>query len=195
MSNTTSESSALMSEDNTDLSSPKKLVLFHQFRSHFNEWVFGPIDRLICSRDALIGFIFMTCAIDYLAGFLFGESTEGHVKKAFTGFIDKHFLPGIYDADELYDSLRNGLVHMFTIKNKTYALIHNHPEVHLKNSLAGKIILNASNFRDDLVSAANRYFNDVETKLDFLDKWHTRFDRDGFLYSSAIEVTSQQTKN
>ena len=99
------------------------------FQSHFNEWVFRPIERLVPSQDALVGFIMMACAIDYLAGFWWGETTEGSVKKAYVGFIDRYFPSGRYDPDGLYDSLRNGLVHMFTIKDKKYALTHNRPDL------------------------------------------------------------------
>lgn len=51
----------------------------NEFRPHFNEWVLGPIDRLVTSQDALIGFIVMACAIDYLAGFWWGKDTKGNV--------------------------------------------------------------------------------------------------------------------
>jgi hypothetical protein len=49
---------------------PQKLDWFRNyFRPHFDDWVIGPINRLVHTQDALIGFIFMACAIDYLAGF------------------------------------------------------------------------------------------------------------------------------
>jgi len=54
------------------------------FRPHFNDWIFGPINRLVISQDALIGFIFMACSIDYLTGFWWGQSSQGHVKEAYT---------------------------------------------------------------------------------------------------------------
>jgi hypothetical protein len=48
----------------------EKLAWFRtNFCPHFDDWIMGPIDRLVYTRDALIGFIFMACAIDYLAGF------------------------------------------------------------------------------------------------------------------------------
>lgn len=160
----------------------------NEFRPHFNEWVLSPIHRLVPSQDALIGFIVMTCAIDYLAGFWWGESTKGKVQAAYTGFIDAYFPKGRYDANGLYDSLRNGLVHMFTIKNKKYALIHNRPDMHLKNDTAGHIILNAADFRDDLVIAKDKYFDEVENNSELLDKLRDRFTRDGFLAAGAIQV-------
>lgn len=160
----------------------------NQFRPHFNAWVLGPIDRLVPSQDALVGFILMACAIDYLAGFWWGKDTKGKVQLAYTGFIDEYFPKGRYDAKGLFDSLRNGLVHMFTIKNKKYALTHNKPGIHLKNDTAGRIILNAADFRNDLVTAKDKYFDEVETNPDLLDKLSDRLNRDGFLGVIPIQV-------
>ncbi|MCI0691040.1 hypothetical protein L0337_03425 [candidate division KSB1 bacterium] len=165
----------------------QKLAWFcNYFWPHFDDWVIGPINRLVHTQDALIGFIFMTCAIDYLAGFWWGTSTKGKVETAYTSFIDEYFPKGRYDASGLYDSLRNGLVHMFTIKNKKYALTHNNPGLHLKNDSNGQIILNAGDFHDDLIVAKERYFSDVEIKLDLLDKLLDRYDRDGFLHLGPL---------
>jgi hypothetical protein len=168
---------------------PVKLTWFRDhFQPHFNDWIFGPINRLVPSQDALIGFIFMACVIDYLAGFWWGKSTKGQVENAYTGFIDAYFLPGRYDSKGLYDSLRNGLVHMFTIKRMKYALSHNQSHLHLKRDTNGQIILNASDFRDDLVVAKQRYFYDVETKSELLDKAVERYVRDGFLDAGILEI-------
>jgi hypothetical protein len=117
------------------LSSPhaEKLSWFRkEFRPHFNGWVLDPVDRLVASHDALIGFMVMACAIDYLAGFWWGASTRNHVEAAYVGFVQEYFPPSRYDAKELYDSLRNGLIHLFTIKSKKYILTHDNPHLHLK---------------------------------------------------------------
>ena len=151
------------------------------FRPHFDKWVFGPIDRLVESRDALVGFILMACAIDYLASFWWGNTTKNKVRDAYIGFIDEYFKKNVYDSDGLYDSLRNGLVHLFTIKNKKYALTHNNPALHLRTDTDGQILLNASDFRNDLVLAKNAYFNAVESSNGLLDKLIQRYARDGFL--------------
>lgn len=161
---------------------PQKLDWFrNHFRPHFDDWVIGPINRLVHTQDALIGFIFMACTIDYLAGFWWGKSTKGQVEAAYIGFIDEYFQKSRYDAKGLYDSLRNGLVHMFTIKNKKYALTHNNPSLHLNIDLNGQIILNAGDLRDDLIAARERFFDDVEAKPKLLDKVLDRYNRDGFL--------------
>lgn len=175
-----------------ELNSPRsqELEWFRQrFRPHFDSWVFGPIDRLVPSQDALVGFIVMACAVDYLAGFWWGKSTKGSVRNAYTGFVQRYFPAARYDADALYDSLRNGLVHMFTIKGKLYALTHNQPLLHLKVDSSGQIVLNAADFRDDLKAAKEKYFNDVESNPNLLDKLMERYYRDGFLDLVKLEIT------
>ena len=159
----------------------------NKFRPNFNEMVMDPINRLVPSRDALIGFIFMSCAIDYLAGFWWGESTKRKVGPTFTKFIDTYFVPNRYDSKDLYDSLRNGLVHMFTIKDKKYGLVHNKTMLHLKTSTDGHIMLNAEDFRDDLIVAKELYFRDVETDSIYMNRLKDRHSRDGFL--EVLEVS------
>jgi hypothetical protein len=163
-------------------------VWIREFRSHFEQWVFGPIDRLVPSDDALVGFIMMACAIDYLASLWWGESTEGSVKKAYTGFICAFFPPGKYDPEGLYDSLRNGLVHLFTIKDKKYALTHNHPELHLKVDAKNQVILNAADLATDLRCASDKYFDAAISTPALSEKAHLRFTRDGFLGKSPLEM-------
>ena len=156
--------------------------------AHFAGWVLAPIRRLVPSQDALVGFILMACAIDYLAGFWWGRSTQGSVKEAYTGFISAFFPSGRYDAEGLYDSLRNGLVHMFTIKGKKYALTHNHPELHLRVDAKGQIILNAADFEADLVAAANAYFAAAESSTELIGKAYDRYSRDGFVGPSPLQM-------
>jgi hypothetical protein len=64
---------------------------------------------------------------------------------------------------------------MFTIKNKKYTLTHNNPSFHLNPDSNGQITLNAGGFRDDLIAAKERYFDDVEAKPKLLDKVLDRY--------------------
>jgi hypothetical protein len=161
-----------------------KRIWFQAFRPHFNNWVLDPIRRFRFTReDMLVGFVFMSCSIDYLSGFWWGENRElGMSRQAYVGFINEYFRPrGRYNAKGLYDSLRNGLVHLFTIKNKMYELTIDEPDSHLTVSHNNYIVLNASNFRNDLINAANRYFDEVEKNPQLLDKAFQRYERDGFV--------------
>jgi hypothetical protein len=161
-----------------------KRIWFQDFRPHFHYLVLDPIKRFHLNMDdSLIGFVFMSCSIDYLSGFWWGENREtGMVRQAYVGFINEYFRPrGLYNAKGIYDSLRNGLVHLFTIRNKMYELTFDQPERHLTISPNGYIILNADSFRKDLIDAANRYFDEVEKKPQLLDKAFQRYERDGFI--------------
>jgi hypothetical protein len=160
----------------------------NKFKPTFNTMVMDPINRLVPSQDALIGFIFMSCAIDYLAGFWWGDSTKGKVGVIFTKFVDTYFVPNKYNSIDLYDSLRNGLVHMFTIKGKKYALVHNNQIAHLKMSEDEHVMLNAENFRDDIIVAKELYFKDVEEDSFCMDKLKERYIRDGFLEVLHVSV-------
>lgn len=152
-----------------------------EFKHHFDQVIFEPLNRLISTPDYLIGFIFISCAIDYLSGFWWGADTRGHVKKAYTGFIKQYFPFGKYDETDIYESLRNGLVHLFTIKGKRYALVQGHSESHLKMDGENNLILNASNFVDDLYFAKERYFEEAEANSILKEKLFVRLNRDGFL--------------
>jgi hypothetical protein len=162
-----------------------KRVWLHDFQPHFNYLVLDPIKRFTFKMDdTLIGFVFMSCSIDYLSGFWWGESREiGMVRQAYVGFINEYFRPrGVYNAKGIYDSLRNGLVHQFTIKNKMYELTFDEPQRHLTvNNNNNYIVLNAGSFRNDLIDAANLYFNEIKKSPQLLDKAFQRYERDGFI--------------
>jgi hypothetical protein len=169
-------------EASTDDSFEDGLTWFKEkFRPHFDQWVMQPIDDLVSGDHPLIGFLLMACAIDYLASFWWGKSTKNEVKNAYTGFVNEYFPAESYDADGLYDSLRNGLVHMFTIKDRKYALVADRPDLHLIVDANGQAILNAQDFHKDLVRAKQRFFDSVESNSHLLDRVMQRHTRDGFL--------------
>ncbi len=141
----------------------KKLEWFKgYFRPHFKKVILGPIHHLVHSDNALIGFILMACTIDYLAGYLWGGDTNRPVRRSYKEFIEKYLKKYGYSPNDLYDSLRNGLVHHFTIKKYKYELTQQQADYHLKDNGYGQQILNAENFEDDIVGATKEYFDEVE---------------------------------
>lgn len=113
----------------------KKLEWFKgYFRPHFEKVILDPIHQLVHSNNALIGFILMACTIDYLAGYLYGGDTTGQVKTTYKTFIEKYLKKYGYNPDELYDSLRNGFVHNFTIKTYKYELTQQQENYHLDDN-------------------------------------------------------------
>jgi hypothetical protein len=167
------------------MATQKDIDWFHNnFRPHFITWVQEPARKMAYASPQGFGmpaFVWLACAVDWLSGFMWGDSTVGHVKKAYTTFIDSYFPPGQYDAEELFDSLRNGLVHMYTIKDKKYVLTDGKPHLHLTLQSNGQIILNLESFYEDWVEAKERYFDAVEADPSLLDKLLLRLRRDGFL--------------
>ena len=167
----------------------QKLEWFQkEFRPHFDEWVIDPAQRMVNAPEAMPAFIWLACAIDWLAGFWWGQSTDGHVKQVYVGFISNFFPQSKYIAEDLYDSLRNGLVHMYTIKGKKYALKHQEPTLHLKVTTDAHVVLNLENFFDDVVKAKNGFFDAVELDPLLLDKVIIRYEREGFLDIISVNI-------
>ncbi len=165
------------------LTDAQKLTWFKKFRPQFDEWVEAPTQRMIAVVDkealAMPAFIWLACAIDWLAGFWYGGS-QGNVKQAYVGFISAYFPPK-YDAIELYDSLRNGLVHSYTIKNKKYGLTHHEPENHFRSNENGTVVLNLEDLFQDWRLAKNAYFDAVENDPELLEKAFNQYCLEGFL--------------
>jgi hypothetical protein len=126
------------------------------------------------------GFLFMACAIDYLAGLWCGQQTEPATYRA---FIDQYFRPvGRYNSNELYVSLRNGLVHNFTTKDSKYILVFGRSTEHLTSKPGtNRLYLDGQIFRDDLVNAKNLFFDDVLLDPNQLRKVAKRYNNVGFL--------------
>lgn len=130
------------------------------FRPHFEKVILQPIHDLVISDNALIGFLLMACAIDYLAGYLRGGGKN--VKEAYTGFIERYMPQYQSNSEKIYDGLRNGLIHMFTIKGKLIELTKNQSKFHGKPNGHEQIILNAEDFEKEVSTAAKKFFDDVE---------------------------------
>lgn len=173
----------------TSWSADDKILWFREkFRPHFDKWIISRIDRLLAS-DPLVGFIFMACVIDYLAGFRY--PVERTTETEYKAFISRYFPKEPngderYDSDELYNSLRNGLVHSFTIKGQKYTLTDKRPELHLKKAGNNQINLNAEDFRCDLIKAKDDYFNAVERGGELLDNAISHYCKQGFI--SIVEL-------
>jgi hypothetical protein len=149
------------------------------FRPHFDSWITEKIRPLTSNDYALESFILISCAIDWLSSLRSGGRTSG--EKYIQFLID--YFPNTYDPEGIYDSLRNGLVHMFTIKHMKYTLTKNDPEKHLTVSeVTHQIVLNAGSFFKDWENAKNSYFDDVEMNPDLLDLLMARINHYGFLF-------------
>jgi hypothetical protein len=140
--------------------------------------------RLVYDRTNRVreSFILAHCALLGISGFYAGKKrTTGATYKR---FVDD-FLPGEYSANDLWNDLRNNLVHGYTI-TKTYVLAHRHPEIHLAQEkgvrsertgeLADLTYLNFEDFLDDLKRAVATYFARLETDSELVSKLCARHD-------------------
>ena len=143
------------------------------------EWVISDIERASIKGEAkTAGFILISCAIDFLATLHKGTKSNG---KVYSRFIDAFFEDkDVYKGRELYDCLRCGLVHNYTIHHSKYILTHGHPDRH--GELDGeKTILNLENFFDDLVKAKQRYLARLKASQDLQENVKRQVSKVGVL--------------
>ena len=100
-------------------------------------------------------FILCSCLIDQVSGFRYNTDKVG---KRYRQFV-KEYLPR-YNSDELYNDLRNKLVHNYSIGSR-YKLISKAMHLHLQE-IDGNIYLNRSDFIADIISALDQYFSQLK---------------------------------
>jgi len=149
---------------------------------NFDKWIFGGLIALSKSKGVCLGFVIIACAIDYLASFNYGGDTTHHSKEAYTDFLKEYeWFTKKYSPEDIYDSLRCGLVHNFTIHGGKFALTHNHPELHLTPH-KGQTVLNYEDFYRDLKRLKEEYFEKVKKpKNGKLANFMKRYETLGFL--------------
>lgn len=162
-----------------------------QFRPHFEIMAVSPAkDMIEHPNGAMPAFLWITCAIDWLAGFMYGEKRKptGDVKKSFTDFIKIYFdsNPEYAKHSENLYTLRNGLIHNYTIKEQNnkreYCLARQgRGGDHFKVMANGQTILNLDDLFADFESAKDKYFDAVEQTPSIFDKFEECYDREGFL--------------
>jgi len=154
--------------------------IIEEIEDVFNRWIIGSIKDLSKSEGISLAFVLMSCAIDYLASFnIGGETNPNDYKNFLRGY--KWFIKK-YNPDDIYHSLRCGLVHNFTIKDGKYTLIHKRPDLHLKIDPKGKIILNFEDFFKDFKRLKKEYFKKIkDPKNKKAGNFFKRFQTLGFL--------------
>lgn len=146
---------------------------------NFDKWIFGGLVALSKSKGVCLTFVIMACAIDYLASFNVGGKTE---KEDYINFLGEYdWFVKKYNPTDIYESLRCGLVHNFTIHGGKFTLTHNNPELHLTTP-KGQIILNYEDFYCDLKRLKEEYFEKVKTPGGGkLANFMNRYEKLGFL--------------
>jgi len=103
-------------------------------------------------------FILCSCFIDQISGFRYNTDKVG---KRYQQFV-KDYLPR-YNADELYDDLRNKLVHNYSIGSH-YRLMRRNMHRHLQEE-SGNIFLNLEDFIADMRDATDKYFFELRNDM------------------------------
>jgi len=158
----------------------RTMTPFELVEHNFDKWIFGGLVALSKSKGVCLTFVIMACAIDYLASFNVGGKTE---KEDYINFLGEYdWFVKKYDPTDIYESLRCGLVHNFTIHGGKFIITHNNPELHLTTTPKGQTILNYEDFYCDLKRLKEEYFEKVKApgggKLtDFMN----RYEKLGFL--------------
>jgi len=155
----------------------------------FDKAIIPSIARLSIGEVFPLGFVLTVCAIDYLASFNTGGETRG---SDYINFLNEYeWFTRKYIPEDIYKSLRCGLVHNFTIKGDRYILGSKEPENHLKTKQflgESMICLNLEDFLEDFKRLKNEYFAKVKKpEKNKTQNFLKRFTEVGFLLPIGIE--------
>ena len=161
--------------------------VFSRVEDVFDRWICGAVESLQNSLGISLAFVIISCAIEYLAGFWKGGETR---KADYIKFLEKHlWFAAKYHPTDLYESLRNGLVHNFTIRDGKFALTSTEPHLHLKRTQDGQTILNLEDFFADFKRLKTEVFHTARTNATARKNFLQRHRKLGFIiYHSAIPL-------
>jgi len=103
-------------------------------------------------------FILCSCLIDQISGFRYNTDKVGKRYKKFV----REYLPN-YNPEELYDDLRNKLVHNYSL-GRHYNLTSKSAHLHLQ-TINGNTYLTIEYFLADIKSALSTYFNELRNDM------------------------------
>jgi hypothetical protein len=116
-------------------------------------------------------FILCSCFIDQISGFRYNTDKVG---KRYRQFV-KDYLTN-YNPDELYEDLRNKLVHNYSVGSH-YGLTRNAKHLHLKKE-NGILHLNLEDFIIDIRCALEKYIHELRNNSDIRRKalcWYSEY--------------------
>jgi hypothetical protein len=151
-------------------------------KERYATWVLGSINQTYeATKDAqggstpLAAFILVSCAIDFLAGFMCGITSfkpkGGESSKNYKSFVTK-YLPQ-YDPEDIYINIRCRLAHNYTIGGNV-RLTHRNPGLHNPGGNKGQRIINFDDFFADFQKAADMYFDDLASDAQLQAAFRTR---------------------
>jgi len=144
--------------------------IVHSF-SKYNLRDIGEINNHENLEFTIVEFILCSCFIDQISGFRYNTDKVG---KRYRQFV-KDYLPQ-YNCDELYEDLRNKLVHNYSV-GSFYGLTRKAPHLHLQK-INGVTHLNLENFIQDLKTAFDKYTYEIRNDSEIRRKalcWFTEY--------------------
>ncbi len=137
----------------------------------------------------LAGFVLGACFIDAMAGFYFGIDKDSYKSKSgerFKNFV-AHFLTDKYNATNLYEDLRCGLVHAF-VSGPKYVFVHDKPLLHKMHDKNNLVIINLEDFIADLIEAYRMFRQEVLTDKNIFNKCLIRYNSLGLMSEMPITL-------
>jgi hypothetical protein len=130
--------------------------IIEKVKTTFREWVLGDIEKASKVGTKMGAFILASCFIDYIASYYVNDESGDERYKKFV----KDFLKS-YDADDLYYSLRNKLVHNYSEGGKYLFTDGKKAGEHLF-MVRNKQIINLEDFIIEIKHAMEIYFSELD---------------------------------
>lgn len=156
-----------------------KRQLVKELDSSFVKLALEDIKRALEANTNLGVFILGACFIEVLAGFYFGQEYRDDRKNSpkngerFKKFVKRYL--NQYNANDLWKSLRCGLVHSYVVDGK-YAFTNKKSDQHFKLTPNKKLrIINDQNFYSALKKAYRKFKKEILTKPKIFKRVHKRY--------------------
>lgn len=147
----------------------------------------------IDTNTTMAVFILGSCFIEALAGF-YCEQTDPDLRNKsrdqFVKFVTK-YLPQ-YNSQDLWHSLRNGLVHSYTDKGK-YLYVNKKRDLHYSRHQNRALIINDEDFVEELKNAYGQFRDDILNDPDIFLKAKKRLDAFGVMH--ILDISTFDIKN
>jgi hypothetical protein len=146
--------------------------IIERIKHSLSKLAFADVKKASDGGAKMGAFILANCFIDYLAGFYYGRKST---KNDYINYVDKHLKK--YGGDKIYRSVRNGLVHNYSVDRDFVFSEKGIDGPNLGKYKNGKIVLNLEDFLNDIESAMDKYFKALNRDNNLRIKAINRFKR------------------
>lgn len=150
----------------------KDEAFIERIKNSLSQLAFADVKKASDGGAKMGAFILASCFIDYLAGFYYGHKAE---KIDYINFTNKYLKK--YDGEKIYYSVRNGLVHNYSVERDFVFSEKGLDGQNLEKYKNGKTVLNLEDFLSDIESAMNKYFKVLDRDKNLRKRAINRFKR------------------